>query len=279
MSFVLFMKNSALYNSAETTTMPPRSILDALAPLERLAARSASLIANHGAKFEVADRSFELPRYLFVGPNSGGEPIRVGLFSAMHGDEPEGVYALARFVDLVEEEPELAAGYCLFIYPICNPSGFEARTRTSLAGKDLNREFWRSSQAPEVRLLESELVAHSLHGIVSLHTDDTSQGFYGFARGATLTKHLIEPALQAATEFLPRNCAQTIDGFPARGGVIRTGYDGMLSAPPGLRPRPFEIILEAPAQAPTYLKEAAFTAALRSILVSYRELIAYAPNL
>ena len=89
---------------------------------------------------------------------------------------------------------------------------------------------------------------------------------------------MIEPALQAAGEFLPRNRDEVIDGFRARNGIIRSGYDGMLSAPPGLRPRPFEIVLEVPAQAPTYLKEAAFVAALRSILASYREFIAYAPN-
>ncbi|MCX6902021.1 MAG: hypothetical protein NTW03_00800 [Verrucomicrobia bacterium] len=53
----------------------------------------------------------------------------------------------------------------------------------------------------------------------------------------------------------------------------------MLRAPPGLRPRPFEIILETPKTPPDYLKEAAFVVALQSILTQYREFIAYAPNL
>jgi hypothetical protein len=260
--------------------MPPqRSVTDALAPLDSLAASSPNLIAGGGGRFDVAGQTYELPRYFFVGPKCGGDPIRIGLFAGIHGDEPEGVHGLVRFIRLLEEQPELAAGYCLFIYPICNPTGFEDGTRHSRTGKDLNREFWRRSQEPELRLLESELVAHALHGIVSLHTDDTSHGFYGFARGATLTTNLIEPALQAAAEFLPRNEAEVIDGFQARNGIIRSAYDGMLSAPPGIRPRPFEIVIETPAQAPTYLKEAAFVAALRSILVHYREFIAYAADL
>jgi hypothetical protein len=186
---------------------------------------------------------------------------------------------LIRFVGLLETQPELATGYCLFIYPVCNPTGFEDRTRHSRKGKDLNREFWRRSNEPEVRLLESELVSHSFDGIIALHTDDTSQGFYGFAHGATLTKHLIEPALKAAEEFLPRNADDVIDGFPASNGIIRKGFQGVLSAPPIVGPRPFEIVMETPAAAPTYLKEAAFVAALRTILIHYRELIAYAPNL
>ncbi len=256
-----------------------RSLSDTLAPLEAMAANSSNLLPNRGAKLDSAGFTYQLPRYLFLGPKSGGDPIRIGLFAGIHGDEPEGVFALIRLLRLLEDQPELATGYCLFIYPICNPTGFEDGTRHARGGKDLNREFWQGSQEPEVRMLESELISHSLHGIISLHTDDTSHGFYGYARGATLTKHLIEPALQAAAEFLPRNVEEVIDGFPARNGIIHHGYRGMLSAPPLVRPRPYEIVLETPAAAPTYLKEAAFVAALRSILVSYREFIAYASNL
>lgn len=256
-----------------------RSLSDVLAPLETMASKSSNLFPSRGGKLDSAGCACELPRYLFLGPKSGGDPIRIGLFAGIHGDEPEGVYALVRLLRLLEDQLELATGYCLFIYPVCNPTGFEDGSRHSRRGKDLNREFWRGSQEPEVRLLESELASHSLHGLISLHTDDTSHGFYGYARGATLTKHLIEPALNAAAEFLPRNVAEVIDGFPARNGIIRHGYPGMLSAPPQVRPRPFEIVLETPAAAPAYLKEAALVAALRSILVSYREFIAYAPNL
>jgi protein MpaA len=257
----------------------PRSITEVLAPLDELASQSTNLVTKGGGKFEVARQTYELPRYLFIGPGSGGDPIRIGLFAGIHGDEPEGVHALIRFVRLLETQPELAAGYCLFLYPVCNPTGFEDRTRHSRTGKDLNREFWRRSSEPEVRLIESELVSHAFDGIIALHTDNTSHGFYGYAHGATLTKHLIEPALKAAEEFLPRNGNDVIDGFPARNGIIRKGYQGVLSAPPIMRPRPFEMVLETPSAAPTYLKEAAFVAALRTIVVRYREFIAYAPNL
>lgn len=266
-------------NARETALMPKRSMPELLAPLERIAKASPGLIANHGAHFENDGQTYEVPRYLFIGPKGGGETIRIGIFAAIHGDEPEGAHALVQFLALLEREAELAAGYCLFAYPVCNPVGFENRTRHSRRGIDLNREFWRGSNEPEISLLQSELVAHCFHGIISLHTDDSSHGFYGFAHGATLTANLIEPALQAAEEFLPRNGNEMIDGFRARNGVIRDGYPGVLSAPPKVSPRPFEIILETPQAAPTYLKEAALVAALRSILTQYRQFIAYAPNL
>ena len=77
-----------------------RSIPELLAPLERIATRSTSLLANHGARFESNGDTYELPRYLFIGPKGGDEPIRIGLFAGIHGDEPEGVHALMQFVEL-----------------------------------------------------------------------------------------------------------------------------------------------------------------------------------
>ena len=97
--------------------------------------------------------------------------------------------------------------------------------------------------------------------------------------GATLTKNLIAPALTAAEKFLPRDERPVIDGFNARNGIIREAYAGILNAPPKIRPRPFEIILETPAAPPEYLKELAFVSALQSILAEYNKFIAYAPNL
>jgi protein MpaA len=257
-----------------------RSLTDFFAPLEKIAAESPNLVAYHDARFRLVREIYELRRYLYIGPEGGDTPIHLGIFGGVHGDEPEGAHAIVQFIRLLEANPDLAKGYCLSFYPVCNPSGFEDGTRFSRSGKDLNREFWKNSGEPEVRLLQNELNSRSFQGIISLHTDDTSEGFYGYARGATLTKHLLKPALEAVEKFLARDTRPVIDGFRARDGIIYDGYEGMLSfPPPRVRPRPFEIVLETAATPPTYLKEAAFIAALQTVLAEYRKFIAYAPNL
>jgi len=265
---------------AVSTPQPKRSIEKLLAPLDEIAEKSPRFLSKSTGRFEKAGRSYSLPHYVFLGPKGGDDPIRIGLFAGIHGDEPEGVLALVQFLRMLNVKPDCATGYCLFVYPVCNPTGFEDNTRHSRdSGKDLNREFWNNSSEPEVLLLQKELITHAFHGIISLHTDDTSDGFYGFAHGATLTKNLILPALNAAEKFLPLNNNTVIDGFQARNGVIRKGYQGILGAPPQVRARPFEIILETPKVPPEYLKEAAFVSGLKSILEEYRKFIAYAPNL
>jgi murein peptide amidase A len=281
-------QNTIAANTAEATFQPARpqpqshkrSLSDFYAPLDAIVAESHNLVVDHETKFKSGGKTYELTRYFFVGPEGGDVPIHIGIFAGVHGDEPEGAHALAQFIKILELKPELARGYCLSFYPICNPTGFEDGTRFARSGKDLNREFWKNSGEPEVRLLQSELISRSFQGIISLHTDDTSQGFYGYARGATLTKHLLKPALEAVEKILARDERPVIDGFRARNGIIYDAYEGMLSfPPPRVRPRPFEIILETAATPPAYLKEAAFVAALQTILSEYRKFIAYAPNL
>ena len=280
--------NVITVNTIEDTMQPARpaptrgrrSLADFFAPWEKIAAESPNLVAHHDAHFKFGGETYELTRYSFVGPEGGDTPIHIGIFAGVHGDEPEGPYALSQFVKLLDAKPELARGYCLSFYPICNPTGFEDATRFARSGKDLNREFWKNSGESEVRLLQAELISRSFQGIISLHTDDTSTGFYGYARGATLTKNLLKPALEAVEQILARDTRPVIDGFRARNGIIYDAYEGMLSfPPPRVRPRPFEIILETAATPPVYLKEAAFIAALQTILTEYRKFIAYAPNL
>lgn len=260
--------------------IPQKSALNRiLSPLEQIAGNSDNLLSKPFGKFERDGQTYSLPRYIYLGEKGGGDIIRVGIFATLHGDEPEGALALTRFVSALEANPEIAKGYALFIYPICNPTGFEDNTRKSRSGKDLNREFWKNSTEPEVRLLETEVWTHALDGIISLHADDTSDGLYGFVNGAVFSENLLEPALREAEQFLPRNRNEVIDGFKAREGIITEGYHGVLQAPRGLARPPFEIIFETPQKASLHRQVEANAAALQAILVEYRYLMAIAQNI
>jgi protein MpaA len=202
--------------------LPQRRAVDRLlAPLNQTAEASSHLLSKSLGQFESAGATYSLPRYIFLGPKGGGDTIRIGIFAAIHGDEPEGALGLFRLLTLLEKNPDLAKGYALFLYPLCNPTGFEDNTRHSREGKDLNREFWKGSTAPEVKFLETEIWTHAFHGIITLHSDDTSDGLYGFVNGTVLSEHLLEPALRAAEAFLPRNHQRQIDGFKAHKGIVR----------------------------------------------------------
>jgi protein MpaA len=197
-----------------------RSIAELLEPLRDVRGLQADFLA-----FETDGTAYTLPRFALRGPNSR-DPIRIGIFAALHGDEPAGALALVRFMRELAEEPMRAENYVIRAYPVCNPTGYEDNTRSSRRGRDLNREFWRSSGEAEVGILEHELRTLRFNGIIQLHADDTSDGIYGFVRGATLTENLLRPALAEAGKILPRNRNPLIDGFAAQDGIIYGHYEG-----------------------------------------------------
>jgi protein MpaA len=232
---------------------PPgrKNFRETLAPLHRTKAPWLTTVLGSWA---IAPDDYSLEQFLFVGPRGGGDYCRVGIFAGTHGDEVAGVLAAVRFLHELAENPALAQGYEIYVYPLCNPTGFEDGTRHSRGGRDLNREFWTGSREPEVQLLEQQI--------------------------RTLRfEHVVEPALQAAEKIVPRNRDPKIDNFTARNGLIRKGYTGMLCAAPETRPRPFEIVLETPLRAELELQVEANVVFLRHALEQYLQLRAIGQDL
>lgn len=216
---------------------------------------------------------------VLVKPVLHGQGYKFGIFAGLHGDEEAGTLATHELVRWASTHPEELRDFELHLFPVCNPTGAEQRTRHSVTGLDLNREFWTGSCEPEVIYLEGELRRQQFHGIVQLHSDDTSHGVYGFVNGDLLSEELLKPALLRASEFLPPNFHDVIDGFQAELGIIRQCYEGILSAPPEQRPRPLEIVFETPALAPMDQQVTATIEAVKTILAEYRKLQAYAADL
>lgn len=261
---------------ADSLPRHPRALL---APLHELARGCAALRAESAGAFEAGGEQWTIDRFHFSGPRAEHEPLHVGLFAALHGDEPAGAAALVKWIAELVAEPWLATGYEITVFPVCNPTGFAARTRHNHAGLDLNRQFWRRSNQPEVTILERALSSGKFDGIITLHSDDTSEGLYGYAHGRLLNEALLKPALRASERILPRNHGTLIDGFTACEGLIHHCFEGVLSAPAGQRPQPFDIIFETPALAPLPLQVDATVVALETVLEEYRVFLAHSINL
>jgi murein peptide amidase A len=221
----------------------------------------------------------EIARIRFLGPPAGHDPVRIGIFAGIHGDEPAGTAALRLFLSSLRADPVRATGYELFAYPTVNPVGLKRGTRGNCSGVDLNREFWKDSRQPEILIIESELRKHRFNGLIALHADDSCEGTYGYSHGNAMENSLLKPALIAAEEVLPRDLRASIDGFHAHEGIISDCFEGILAPPPDQHPRPFNLIFETPATVPLDVQAAAYVAALDAILATYRGYISYAKDL
>lgn len=265
---------------ALASTPPARdlaALLDPLLALDGLGA--SSLRVRHIAEFEHKGTTYTLPKIVFTGPPAAHDPIRLAIFGGLHGDEPASVLAPLAFLERLAADPARATGYELSVFPLVNPVGYARDTRENAAGLDLNRQFWRHSDQPEILVLERELSTRPFDGIITLHADDTAEGIYGYTRGHVLNEALLEPALRSASYILPRDPRPKIDGWLARDAKIEACFEGVLSAPPGQRPRPFDLIFETPALAPIDRQIDAAVTVLDTLLDEYRQFIAYAANL
>jgi hypothetical protein len=89
----------------------------------------------------------------------GKGPIKVFLWSQMHGDEATATMALFDLMNLLElngefkEINELLDKKCtLYILPMLNPDGAESFTRRNAMEIDINRDFHKQ-QSPEAKIL------------------------------------------------------------------------------------------------------------------------------
>ena len=256
-----------------------RQLRPLLRPLDELARASDAIFTAHLAYEDPRGIRRSLPRYLFAGPGDRQTYLRVGIFAGIHGDEESGVLAAIELLERLHAEPELARGYEIFVYPVCNPEGYIENSRWTRTGADLNREFWKGSAEIGAQILEKQLQNLRFDGLIALHSDDTSEGIYGFVKGHELTRHVLEPALDEAGRILPRNFDKSIDNFEANNGIIEVGYEGILTAPPGQNPRPFEIVFETPHQAPLQKQVEAHITAVLTILDRFKVLISQGQNI
>jgi protein MpaA len=255
-----------------------RSLHRLLEPFEDIARNSVNLIARPLGSFVNEGAAYNLPRYVFVGPKGGGDPIRLGFFSLFEGDQPEGALGLLKVVQGLEREPDLARGYVLFFYPVCNPTGFEDATSTPRGGLPILHELWTETAGPEARFLRTEIWTHAFHGVTGIYASNAVQRITGSLNGAFLAREILEPALREGERVFPREEFQLRSESSPLAGLAARVQKNVLTIPALPNP-PFELSLTTGRAAPLHRQVAAVDAAVRTILLEYRYLMAIAQNI
>lgn len=150
-------------------------------------------------------------------PGAEASPKRIHISTGIHGDEPAGPLAARR---LIQEDrwPENAE---IFLLPCLNPPGFTRNQRTNGHGIDLNRDY-RNPQSAETRAHIAWLERQPRFDLyLCLHEDWESHGFYLYEQNPDERPSLAGPIIAAVAPHCPVDLSETIEGRPARGGIIR----------------------------------------------------------
>lgn len=222
--------------------------------------------ARHGWKSQELHRA---GRYPVLGlhrpaPRPHPTPARVYLSAGIHGDEPAGPLALQRLLaaDCLPRDCEL------FVSPCLNPQGFDRNTREDATGTDLNRDY-RSPQTPLVRAHRTWLEAQpAFDAAFLLHEDWEADGFYLYELSRPPARSVATDVVRAVVSVCPLLRLESIDGWPARGGVVRPDADP-LDRPDWpealylfMHKTPLNCTFEAPSDYPLAMRTDALVAAV-----------------
>lgn len=148
-------------------------------------------------------------------------PIRIYLSAGIHGDEPAGPLAALRLL----QENRWPADVELWFCPCLNPVGFVLNRRENADGKDLNRDY-RHWETTEVRAHIAWLERQPRFDLyLCLHEDWESHGFYLYEQNPDNKPSLAETIVAAVKAVCPIDLSETIEGRPAKGGIIRPNLD------------------------------------------------------
>ena len=150
-----------------------------------------------------------------------GRVPRIYISTGIHGDEPAGPLAAQRLL----RENQFPANVDLFLCPCLNPTGFALNRRGNEKGIDLNRQYLHL-EAEETRAHVAWLTRQPGFDLcLCLHEDWEANGFYVYELNLSEQPSVAEAIVQAVAKVCPVERSETIEGWPARGGIIRPGTD------------------------------------------------------
>ncbi len=276
MSTHLFSRFSTVTNAAAPAA-PPATAPDArafagrLSSLYALSHRSDYVFGSPLGPFYHRERSLQIPRFVYFGPGSHDESLRLAFHAGFESADLRGSLALLHLVEGLARAPDLGQGLNLSFFPLVDVAGlFHGAT-----GRDLSRAAWSHSRAPEIGLLQKDARARGYHGFVRI---ETGRDFDGVAvrlrehADSSLSSTGVELVNSAVFDPLPVRWEAGADpDAPVPDGPLTIGDDLPFHA--------FELTLLVPDAWDGDACSEAVAAALKRFILHYRGHHAYGLHL
>lgn len=139
--------------------------------------------------------------------------------SGHHGDEQFAVHTLMKWVQ--KFNPVDYPDFNIYIYPICNPYGYETGSRDNGARQDTNndKKFFKNSNVQELSILFDAFPVN-VDLILDIHGDTGKEEIYMYEHKAENLQSIAEKVLIENNNLIPFIKAKTIYKVPVTNGVI-----------------------------------------------------------
>jgi hypothetical protein len=251
----------------------------------RASIEAARIYASAGALYEEASRSDSvfgsplgpiegpkgrtfLPQFVYFGPNSSVDPVRIAVFSGLGGDDIKGSWSLIEWIRALLVHPDIGQGVSVSVFPVVNLLGIQAGAERPR----LHCSDWIGSQIPEIRLIAENAKIRSYQGFIRIEASRDSAPSVVVRTALKRRAHHSPAEVYASSDFEPWETR-----FETLGPESR--LLGPLSLSRELRSALFEVVLSLPASwsQPTWSSN--LLPLLGRLVASYRRFFSYGGEL
>lgn len=245
---------------------PSSELIERIGSLYALSQRSNHVFGSPVGPFYHQNIALHLPRFVYFGPHTHDESLRLTLLAGFDHLDLRSSFALAQFVEHLVLTPDLGHGLNLSIFPLVDVIGLHH----GVNNRQLETENWSHSSLPEISLLGKDARTRGYHGYLRLETAGGIDDITVNLRGTTEASGV---ELISSEDFEPlpvRWEADALDHMPS---------DGPLSLVDDLPFPPFELTLRIPASWQGDLHRVSVSSILKRFVLRYRGLQAYSQGI
>jgi hypothetical protein len=249
---------------------PSDAFAGRLSELYGLSQKSHYVFGSPLGPFFHQGRHLHLPRFVYFGPHTHDESLRLAFLAGFDATDLRSSLALAHLVERLAITPDLGQGLNLSFFPLVDVLGLARGT----PARHLPDASWRGTRAPEIDLLEKDARVRGYHGYVRLETTSTDDVVSVRLRneaGGSPAASGIE--LVSSLDFEPWPVRWEADPLERRVA------DGPLSVADDLPLRPFELTIRLPQAWSAELVREASNTILKRFIIRHRALQAYSQHL
>jgi hypothetical protein len=261
-------RDAAVYTAKATAPLTPSiEFIERLTSLYALAQRSQYVFASPLGPFYRQARHYHVPRFVYFGPHTSDESLRLAFHAGFDSADLRGTLALLHFVERLALTPDLGQGLNLSFFPLADITGLLRNESQHLAARS-----WIAPGVPELDLLAGDVRSRAYHGFVRIETTPADDN--------VITIRLRGHSADAlGLELLSSHDIAPWDVRWESGPVDATPSDGPLSLSDDLPFQPFELTIGLPSAWSVELHREAATTILKNFIQRYRGFHAYAQHL
>lgn len=265
---MIAMKTNSAARTSPAAAAPSITLAQRLHALHESAQRSDHVFASPLGPFREEGAEYYVPRFVYFGPHTSQESLRVAVLSGFSRHDGVVVSALLSFVEQLARQSDIGQSLNVSIFPIANVVGLLGGAEE----RDLAETHWARATQPEIELLGQDARRCGYQGFIRVTTTTDDQPSARVTTVRSLTSHSSEVEIFSSADFSP---------WPVRfeNVAVSQARTGPLTIADDLPYAPFEIELALPADWPQPLVDRMLSGVLKRLLIRYRGFLAYGQHL